>query len=73
MKIYRFHNGDTCPCCGQTIWGKTPEGLAEFSVTIYGVASAFGFADWIRRPGEDAIEITPENLLQALTIEEART
>lgn len=69
MKIYRFHNGDTCPCCGQTISGKTPEELAEISVTIYGFASALGFADWIYRPGEDAIEITPEEIQHALNIE----
>lgn len=70
MRIYRFRNGDTCPCCGQVITGKTPEELAEFSVVIYGVASALNIADWILRPGEDAIDITPAEIRQALTGEE---
>ena len=71
MKIYRFHNGDTCPCCGQVLTGKTQEELAEFSVLIYGFATVLGIADWLYRPGEDAIEITPEELQTALTGEEA--
>ena len=71
MRIYRFRNGDVCPCCGQTLTGKTPEELAEFSVLIYGVASAFHIADWLLRPGEDAIEITPEALRSYLSGEEA--
>ncbi len=72
MRIYRFRNGDTCPCCGQTLTGKTPEELAELSVLIYGFASVLNIADWIYRPGEDAIEISPETLLAHLTGEEAR-
>ncbi len=71
MKIYRFHNGDTCPCCGQVIAGKTPEELTYFSILIYGFASVLGIADWIYHPGEDAIEITPEELRTHLTGEEA--
>lgn len=45
MKIYRFKNGDTCPCCGQVLTGKTQEELAEFSVLIYGFATVLGIAD----------------------------
>ena len=71
MKIYRFKNGDTCPCCGQVLTGKTPEELAEFSVLIYGVASAFHIADWLLRPGADAIEISQEQLQTYLSGEEA--
>ena len=70
MKIYRFQNGDTCPCCGQVLSGKTPEELAEFSVVVYGFACARGIADWIYRPGEDAIEVTPEELQRALGAED---
>lgn len=66
MKIYRFHNGDTCPCCGQVLAGKTEEELAEFSVVVYGFASALGLADWIFRPGPDAIELGPEELRKRL-------
>ena len=69
MKIYRFRNGDSCPCCGQVLSGKTPEELAEFSVVVYGFASALGIADWIYRPGEDAIDATPEDLQRALGAE----
>lgn len=71
MKIYRFRNGDTCPCCAQSIPGKSPEELAEFSVLIYGVASALNIADWIYNPGENAIEISPEALRSYLSGEEA--
>ena len=39
-KIKRFENGDTCPCCGQVIRGKTREDLDLFSVRI----AAIGFA-----------------------------
>lgn len=70
MKIYRFRNGDTCPCCGQVLSGKAPEELAEFSVVVYGFACALGIADWIYRPGEDAIEVTPEELQRALGAED---
>lgn len=68
MKIYRFKNGDKCPCCGNVLTGKTPEELDEISVQIYGFASALGLADWILHPGEDAIEITPWDLRQRLGI-----
>lgn len=64
--IYRFKNGDTCPCCGQVITGRTPEELAELSVLIYGVATALGIADWVLRPGEDAIEISAEDITRAI-------
>lgn len=72
MKIYRFKNGDTCPCCGQVLTGKTAEELTEFSVLIYGFASVLHIADWICRPGEDAIEISQEQLQTYLTGEEAQ-
>ena len=72
MKIYRFSNGDNCPCCGQVITGKTPEELSEISVMIYGVASALHIADWILRPGEDAIDITPAELCLFCLAEEER-
>ena len=72
MKIYRFKNGDTCPCCGQVLTGKTQEELAEFSVLIYGFATVLGIADWLYRPGEDAIEISQEQLQTYLTGEEAQ-
>ena len=68
MKIYRFRNGDTCPCCGQVITGRTAEELAELSVVIYGVASALGLADWIFRPGADAIDISEEAVRQAIDL-----
>lgn len=67
MKIYRFKNGDACPCCGQPLTGKTPGELFEFSVQVYGLASALGLSDWILRPGEDAIDLTPEEFAQAMT------
>ena len=66
MRIYRYHNGDTCPCCGQVITGKTEEELTEFSVLIYGFAETLNLADWIRRPEKDAIEITPQELRRRL-------
>lgn len=69
MKIYRYHNGDTCPCCGQVIAGKTEEELAEFSVLIYGFATACGFADWILKPGKDAINIKPEEIMEKCNLE----
>lgn len=72
MKIYRFKNGDTCPCCGQALTGKTPEKLTEFSILIYGFASTLNIADWIYRPGEDAIEITPWELREKIGVEEAQ-
>ncbi len=67
MKIYRFKNGDTCPCCGQALNGKTLEELTEFSLVVYGIGSGLGLADWILRPGEDAIEIEPEELARKLS------
>lgn len=69
MKIYRFKNGDTCPCCGQALTGKTPEELAEFSILIYGFASTLNIADWIYRPGEDAIEIPTTEFMEKLGLE----
>ena len=66
MKTYRFKNGDACPCCGQPLTGKSPGELFEFSVQVYGIASALGLPDWIIRPGEDAISLTPEELAQAM-------
>lgn len=39
-KIKRYNNGDTCPCCGQVIEGKTREWLDLFSVRV----AAIGFA-----------------------------
>ena len=62
MKIYRFKNGDRCPCCGQEIQGKTPDELAEFSLTVYAIGRQLGLADWILRPEADAIEISTEDL-----------
>lgn len=73
MKIYRFKNGDTCPCCGRVLSGKTPVELAEFSVLIYGFATVLHIADWIYNPGDDAIEITPELLQELITGGEAMT
>ena len=70
MRIYRFKNCDTCPCCGQVLTGKTPEELAEFSVLIYGFASVLHITDWIYRPGDDAIEISQEQLQTYLSGEE---
>lgn len=67
MKIYRFKNGDACPCCGQALTGKTLDELLEFSIQVYGIASALGLPDWIIRPGEDAISLTPEELAQTMT------
>lgn len=34
VKIKRYNNGDTCPCCGQVIEGKTREWLDLFSVRV---------------------------------------
>ena len=62
MKIYRFKNGDRCPCCGQEIQGKTPKELAEFSLTVYAIGRQLGLADWILRPGPDAIAINTEDM-----------
>lgn len=62
MKIYCFKNGDRCPCCGQELKGKTPEELAEFSLTVYAIGSQLGLADWILRPGPDAIVISTEDM-----------
>lgn len=66
MKIYRFKNGDRCPCCGQEIHGKTPDELAEFSIIVYSIGSQLGLADWILRPEADAIEVSTEDLEAAL-------
>lgn len=62
MKIYRFKNGDRCPCCGQELQGKTPEELAEFSIIVYSIGSQLGLADWILRPGPNAIVISTEDM-----------
>ena len=70
MKIYRFKNGDRCPCCRQELTGKTPEELTEFSVTVYGYATAIGLADWILKPGDDAIEIAPEQMWKLMGMED---
>lgn len=64
MKIYRFHNGDLCPCCGQPLVGKTEEELEAFSVTVYRAGVWLGLADWIIRPEEDAIERSHEELMR---------
>ena len=68
MRIYRYKNGDTCPCCGQAIAGKTPEELTEFSVIAYCYATANGLAEWILRPGDDAIEIAPEQIWKLISM-----
>lgn len=65
MKIYRFKNGDRCPCCGQVIWNKTPEELAEFSLTVYVIGYRLGWADWILHPGDDAIDVSIRDILTA--------
>lgn len=64
MKIYRFKNGDACPCCGQTISGKSPEELEEFSTLVYAAGKWLGLADWIIRPEADAIEKSPEEMMR---------
>ena len=65
-KIKRFKNGDTCPCCGQVIEGKTPEQLDVFSVRI----AALGFwADVDAMFPEidgDSLMVTPNDLHRAL-------
>ena len=64
MKIYRFHNGDACPCCGQTIQGKTDAELEEFSLLVFAAGMWLHLADWIIRPEADAIEKSPEEMMQ---------
>ena len=71
MRVYRYKNGDVCPCCGQVLSGKSPEQLADFSLTIYGFATALGLADWIMRPGDDAIEISPDQAYKIVGLMEA--
>ena len=64
MKIYRFKNGDACPCCGEPLSGKTPAELDEFSVTVYRAGTWLGLADWIIKPEADAIEMSHEELMR---------
>lgn len=64
MKIYRFHNGDACPCCGQTISGKTEAELEEFSLLVFAAGTWLHLADWIIRPGADAIERSAEEMMR---------
>ena len=64
MKIYRFQNGDKCPCCGQELSGKSDAELEDFSVTVYLAGKWLGLADWILNPGEDAIERSHVELMR---------
>lgn len=64
MKIYRFKNGNACPCCGQKISGKSAEELKDFSVTVYLAGTWLGMADWIIKPEADAIEMSHEELMR---------
>ena len=47
---------------GQEIQGKTPDELAEFSIIVYSIGSQLGLADWILRPGPDALVISTEDM-----------
>ena len=64
MKIYRFKNGDACPCCGNPITGKTEEELEKLSILVFVAANWLGLADWILKPEADAIERSPEELMR---------
>ena len=33
--MYRFQNGDRCPCCGQVLEGKSEDFLELFSQTVH--------------------------------------
>ena len=33
--MYMFENGDRCPCCGQTLEGKSRDWLELFSQTVH--------------------------------------
>ncbi len=66
MKIYRFKNGDACPCCGSEIQGMTPAELEEISLAVHAIARLLDRDDWILRPEADAIEISTEDLEAAL-------
>ena len=64
MKIYRFKNGDKCPCCGEPLSGKTGAELDELSVTVFRAGTWLGLEDWIIKPGEDAIELSHDELMR---------
>ena len=65
-KIKRFENGDTCPCCGQVIRGKTREELDLFSVRIAALGFALDLDAMFPEIGGDFLMVTAQDLARAL-------
>jgi len=66
MKIKRYQNGETCPCCGQVLEGKTREELDRFSVLAAAVGFESDLDPFFPETAEDWIYCTHEDLQRAL-------
>lgn len=66
MKIKRYQNGETCPCCGRILRDLSREELDRFSL----LAAALGFESdldpFFPETAEDWIYCTREDLQRAL-------
>lgn len=66
IKIRRYENGDTCPCCGQVIHNKTAAELERFSVLAAAVMMDLDTGSLLTGYGEDPMEVRVSDLRDAL-------
>lgn len=66
IKIRRYENGDTCPCCGQVIQDKTAAELERFSVLAAAVMMELDPGSLLTGYGEDPMEVKLTDLQDAL-------
>lgn len=65
-KIKRYNNGDTCPCCGQVIEGKTREWLDLFSVRAAAIGFEADLDPFFPELGDDFLMVTGADMDRAL-------
>lgn len=65
-KIKRYRNGDTCPCCGQVIQGKTAEELAVLSVRLAAIGFEADLDPFFPELGGDYLEVSLQDMQRAL-------
>ena len=66
VKIKRYTNGDTCPCCGQVIRDKTAAELEHFSALAAAVMMELDPRSLLTGYGEDPMEVKLTDLQDAL-------
>ena len=65
-KIKRYRNGDTCPCCGQVIQGKTAEELDVLSVRLAAIGFESDLDPFFPELDGDFLMVSLEDMQRAL-------